>query len=302
MPLPPHVREAADLMTTDLEIRRGFSEQALAKTEKAEPYVERALTLWNDLKATRSIDEFFSRAGSLGNVISAAGFSEKARKKFTPEELAEQAKRLVQHISQKYHDDWRTHVLFRYLLTKGDALGGEMRNWVGAAAQKVLADAILSALKRARVKSAVSADQEKIKLIVWGHRRMLFDRKCPLVRKSIDVILLDSAAIDARREPTDEREWDRALLCEPNCYLACGELKGGIDPAGADEHWKTAGSAIGRIHQKVPKVKLFFVGRAIEESMATEIFQHLKENSLHCAANLTKPEQLGDLANWLISL
>ena len=30
----------------------------------------------------------------------------------------------------------------------------------------------------------------------------------------------------------------------PKHYLACGELKGGIDPAGADEHWKTAGKAL----------------------------------------------------------
>lgn len=30
-------------------------------------------------------------------------------------------------------------------------------------------------------------------------------------------------------------------------FLALGELKGGIDPAGADEHWKTARTAIMRI-------------------------------------------------------
>jgi type II restriction enzyme len=30
-------------------------------------------------------------------------------------------------------------------------------------------------------------------------------------------------------------------------HISCGELKGGIDPAGADEHWKTAVSAFRRI-------------------------------------------------------
>ena len=32
-------------------------------------------------------------------------------------------------------------------------------------------------------------------------------------------------------------------------YMALGELKGGIDPAGADEHWKTARTALSRIHE-----------------------------------------------------
>jgi hypothetical protein len=31
--------------------------------------------------------------------------------------------------------------------------------------------------------------------------------------------------------------------------IALGELKGGIDPGGADEHWKTAQAAFNRIRQ-----------------------------------------------------
>ncbi|MBS0015962.1 MAG: type II site-specific deoxyribonuclease [Arthrospira sp. SH-MAG29] len=36
--------------------------------------------------------------------------------------------------------------------------------------------------------------------------------------------------------------------------LALSELKGGIDPAGADEHWKTAQASLNRIRQALYQV------------------------------------------------
>lgn len=90
----------------------------------------------------------------------------------------------------------------------------------------------------------------------------------------------------------------------PESYLACGELKGGIDPAGADEHWKTATRALDRIREsfQTRSPALFFVGAAIETTMAKEIFAQLSDGSLSYAANLTAPEQLADLADWLVRL
>jgi type II restriction enzyme len=93
-----------------------------------------------------------------------------------------------------------------------------------------------------------------------------------------------------------------------NCenYMALGELKGGIDPAGADEHWKTAKTAIDRIKVSFKKMGyspyIFFVGAAIENKMATEIFDNLKSNYINNAANLTKPEHITELSDWLIRI
>ncbi|MDZ4383273.1 MAG: AvaI/BsoBI family type II restriction endonuclease [Thermodesulfovibrionia bacterium] len=39
----------------------------------------------------------------------------------------------------------------------------------------------------------------------------------------------------------------------PSLYIALGELKGGIDPAGADEHWKTARTSLIRIQKAFSK-------------------------------------------------
>jgi Restriction endonuclease BsobI len=89
-------------------------------------------------------------------------------------------------------------------------------------------------------------------------------------------------------------------------YLAFGELKGGIDPAGADEHWKTARTALTRIQSAFAtinlKPELFFVGAAIERKMATEIWSMLKDDLLSNAANLTNEFQLNSLARWLCNI
>jgi type II restriction enzyme len=123
---------------------------------------------------------------------------------------------------------------------------------------------------------------------------MVFDRKPKLVGKNIDVVVLQTGSGKSVQE----------LLEDKNAYVACGEVKGGIDPAGADEHWKTAHSALERIRTTfgLQTPALFFAGAAIETSMAHEIVAQIRSNRLTYAANLTKPQQVGDLANWLVSL
>ena len=90
-------------------------------------------------------------------------------------------------------------------------------------------------------------------------------------------------------------------LEQSSAYVACGELKGGIDPGGADEHWKTAGTAFTRIRTvfEPNPPHLFFVAAAIESAMATEIFQQLQDGRLEYAANLTMPQQVNALADSL---
>jgi len=93
---------------------------------------------------------------------------------------------------------------------------------------------------------------------------------------------------------------------DPKAYIALGELKGGIDPAGADEHWKTARTALSRIRDAFSKHKLsphtFFIGAAIENRMANEIWSMLENGSLENAANLTNDEHIASLTRWLCSL
>jgi type II restriction enzyme len=192
-------------------------------------------------------------------------------------------------------------------LTKGDSLGGEMRNVTGAIAQSKLAGAILKALDQRNINPDIRRSGEKIQRITWDNRLLLFDCKPALIDKNIDVILLDTSGSGNPRLQFDNTfsAVERHLLGRHENYLACGELKGGIDPAGADEHWKTAKSALERIRERFRETRcpyLFFVGAVIVAGMADEIFNDLRAGKLAHAANLTIERQVDDLASWLVSL
>jgi hypothetical protein len=134
----------------------------------------------------------------------------------------------------------------------------------------------------------------------WGDgptcRTLIYNLTVPLFGNNVDLCLFHCGAHDMCKE----------VQRTPGAYVALGELKGGIDPAGADEHWKTARTALNRIseafaqHRRKPHT--FFVGAAIEAKMANEIWAMLKTSQLENAANLTDDEQIASLTRWLCGL
>ena len=88
--------------------------------------------------------------------------------------------------------------------------------------------------------------------------------------------------------------------------IALGELKGGIDPAGADEHWKTAQAALNRIREAFSRVGhspfTFFVSSAVARRMAGEIWDQLENGTLSNAANLNEENQVASISRWLCNL
>ncbi len=294
--VPKHIKTSADLQTKHRAICDGFLAQALQKTEKAGPYIEEAVEFYSKLKKAKSIEDLISFHEIRGELISACGFSTKASAKLTGEELEAATKKVLARIFKEAGQEFRENILYRYLLTKGDTLGGSMRNVTGASAGVKLTEKIIERLDaRKMLHHEVVSKSGKIQRVIWDGRTLLFDVKPRLVDKNIDVILISRGDIDTPEEN---------LLAEKSNYLACGELKGGIDPAGADEHWKTASSALGRIGAAFKKnpPALFFIGAAIEASMALEIFNQLKSGKLTHAANLNDEVQLNDLVDWLLAL
>lgn len=209
-------------------------------------------------------------------------------------------------------------LVFRFLLTRGDALGGSMRNFGGALAQRKLTRALIASLRLAGVKyewlhSAndkwlpMEEDDSDVELHLRGlgwssggrnrtsNRTLIYNLTVPIVENNVDFCLLNCSA---RELATATRD--------PKSYLALGELKGGIDPAGADEHWKTAKSALDRIRQAFAKEKLgphcFFVGAAIAKKMAAEIWADLEAGQLKNAGNLTNQDHVSSICAWLLEI
>lgn len=190
-----------------------------------------------------------------------------------------------------------------------------MRNVGGALAQRKLIRAFISTLKIAGVGYRwqhskmrewveMTVDDSDIELSLrglnWqsenGNRTLICNLTVPLVKNNVDMCLFNLAP-----EELETTEYKVA-----KSYVALGELKGGIDPAGADEHWKTARTALDRIREGFSKVGAspftFFVGAAVEKKMAAEIWDQLESGLLSNAANLNEESQVASISRWLCNL
>jgi type II restriction enzyme len=296
---PKFIKTAADLQTKRRAICDGFLEQAIQKTEKAEPFIKEAQDFYATLTRVKSVEEVLALLATgkyRDNLAYACGFSDKAKSQLTTAELNRAIKKVLTRIYKEAGPEFRENILYRYLLTRGDALGGSMRNLTGSFAATKLTEKIIKRLSGGKKKiQIVKSKTGKVQRVIWNGRTLLFDVTPRLIGKNIDVILIESG---------DAETTEKELLADKSNYLALGELKGGIDPAGADEHWKTANSALGRIRTAFGRntPPLFFIGAAIEAAMAKEIFKQLKTGKLAHAANLNEDEQLDDLVDWLLSL
>lgn len=312
-----HITKPEDLVTSYQETRAGFIAIALEKNRQATPYIEEARALQHRIKKINSPEKMFGLPDIRNGLIAAAGLSDKAASHLGEDGCTAAIKEFIEKFLVPAGDRFKEELVFRFLLTKGDALGGKMRNIVGALAQRRLCLSIISALRLSDIHFFIFNDIsnqwipskgidddtsiENAKAISWGisqrkHRTLYFNITVPVVKNNIDMILLDTA----------HTENIKTTISQCENYIALGELKGGIDPAGADEHWKTAKTTLDRIKNAFSKngfsPLLFFVGAAIENKMAIEIFDNLKSGYINNAANLTKPDHITILADWLIRI
>jgi hypothetical protein len=306
---PRLIKSADDLVTSVQATQHGFLKQALRKTKEAEPYVKQARNLQRTLAKVKSPFDLVNIEKIQNILLTACGFSDKSLGYFNNEERRSTLQKVLSVIAQQAGDTWRDELVYRYILTRGDSLGGAMRNIIGAEAGVLFAQSLQKAAKTKGIPNLLvkSKQNGKVQGLAWPNRVLFFD-KAPVFlsepgsqKNNIDAILLNSGISRPSKSLWDQ---ERKFLGNPGNYLACGELKGGIDPAGADEHWKTAASALSRIRKRFDKKlpKLFFIGAAIVKAMAVEIFEQLNDGRLTYAANSTVQEQMDDLANWLISL
>lgn len=287
-----------DLITTNALTRQGFLDQALRKIAIADEFVGQAVHLLDELSKAKDPNEAVNNQEIRSELVASVGFSQKASNYFTAPELRTALFQSIQTVQSLAGEDWRESLVYRFLLTKGDSIGGRLRNEIGESARVKFIQTVITKLESKGIspkQTSSPSNSLKIQKLDWPNRILLFDKRSKLIGKSIDVILLRS---------TKKNMSDSERLLRPNDYLACGEIKGGIDPAGADEHWKTTKGSLDTIRKQIPRktLKLFFVGAAIEKSMADEIISQFKTGELAHAANLTDSGKVSDLAEWLVSL
>ncbi|MFO7972475.1 MAG: AvaI/BsoBI family type II restriction endonuclease [Desulfobacterales bacterium] len=312
------IKQAEDLVTPREETRAGFIALALEKNYIAIPYVEEAKTLKNLASKVNKPMDLLKLDDLRAGLLTASAVSDKALNYLTEDDKTEAIKGLIKEFLEPAGDKFIDELVYRYLLTKGDALGGKSRNLAGTLAERKFLRFLISAFNLAGIdyqwldiesKEWIDKNKEaegiekRIKAIYWTKgkvsRLIIMNINVPIVEKNIDFIIMDGKYKDLKKGKD-------SIIYSKEKYIALGELKGGIDPAGADEHWKTANSAINRIRTSFNKEKqnphTLFIGAAIENSMASEIFEQLQKGILSNAANLTNDKQLTSICNWIINL
>lgn len=312
------IKSASSLVTPYKQTRAGFIALALEKNKLGTPYVEEAKVLKIESSKAKTPNELLQLDSIRSALLTASGISDKANNYLTNQHKREAIHNLIKNFLEPAGKDFIDELVYRFLLTKGDTLGGSMRNLAGKLGEKKFIRALVSSLSvRGRKFSWRDSKTGKwfncdvytldietnTNAISWQigkkWRVLIFNIVVPIVKKNVDVSLLNCHENDIKLGPN-------AAYFYPKKYIALGELKGGIDPAGADEHWKTANSALDRIRKSFAKKKLkpytFFVGAAIEKAMANEIFSQIQHGELSCAGNLTIDEHLVKICGWLINL
>ena len=309
-----HLKNVKDLLTPYEEVRAGFVSMALERSRRAVPYVEEARVLKTLASKCKTPAELTKNQNIRPALITASGISDKALGHMEKNDQDKAIEGFVKSYLEPAGSNFVEELVFRFLLTRGDSLGGSMRNIIGALGNRKFSRTMLSVLGLEKIpfkwlnsdtKTWVDSgfDNPDIELVLnglsWsnekGERTLTYNRKLPFFKNNIDLCLLDCGFEEIKKNEGN-----------PKRYLALGELKGGIDPAGADEHWKTAKTALSRIYDKFREHRLrphlFFTGAIIEKEMAKEIWEELKDGILENAANLTNSNQLISLCTWLISL
>jgi type II restriction enzyme len=312
------IKNAADLVTTREKARAGFISLALEKNYLTLPYIEEAKALKIIASRVRKPKDLLQVEVLRAGLLTASGLSDKSLNHLTEEDKLVAIKGLIEKFLEPAGENFADELVYRYRLAKEYALSRKARSLAGVLGERKFLRSMLSVLNLSGLsyrwndsdtnswlgKPEDDTEIEKrIKGLYWSkdnkHRLMIMNIIIPAVRKNVDLSILRGTIDDLKRGK-------QSIIHHSEKYIALGELKGGIDPAGADEHWKTANSALDRIRNGFKKLKLeprtFFIGAAIENSMASEIYKQLQKGTLDNAANLTDDEQLTSICGWVLNL
>ena len=124
-------------------------------------------------------------------------------------------------------------------------------------------------------------------------RTLIYDVPIPLIGRTVDLCLFDASPKSL--DPSDSKS-----------YIAFGKYDGEMEAAAATKNWKIARAELTQIRSVFSllkcKTQTFFVGAAIKEKMALELWYELQQGALSNAANLNDDMQLASISRWLCNL
>lgn len=125
------IKKPDDLITPYEQTRAGFVALALEKNRLGTPYVEEAKALKVAASSAQRPSNLIKIKNIQAALITAAGISDKANNHLTDEDKVEAVNGLIRNFLEPAGRDFIDEIVYRFLLTKGDSLGGSMRNLAG---------------------------------------------------------------------------------------------------------------------------------------------------------------------------
>lgn len=120
-----HLSKDDDLVTPREQTRAGFIALALEKNYIAVPYVEEAKALKNLASKVKTPTELLKVEDLHLSLLTASGLSDKAMNYLTDSDKKEAIRGLIDNFLEPAGKDFVNELVYRYLLIKGDSLGGK---------------------------------------------------------------------------------------------------------------------------------------------------------------------------------
>src|ERR1039458_2376702 len=219
-----HIKSSKDLETTYEAVRAGFVALALEKNRRATPFVAQARALKAAASKAKTPADLLKITEIQSGLLTAAGVSDKATNHLEDSDKREAVTGLIKNFLEPAGVNFVEELGCRFLLTRGDTLGGSLRNVGACRAQRNLRRAILACLKLAGKKchwlhaatktwAALPDDDTDIELslrgLSWatakGPRTLLYNVTVPLVKNNADLSLFNCSFTEMNRRSEERR-------------------------------------------------------------------------------------------------
>ena len=124
-----HLKSSKDLITPYEETRAGFVALALEKNRKATPFIVEARALKIEASRASKPQKLLEIKSIRSSLLTAAGISDKAEKHLQVSDKIQAIQGLIEKFLEPSGKEFVEELVYRFLLTKGDQLGGSMRNF-----------------------------------------------------------------------------------------------------------------------------------------------------------------------------
>lgn len=146
------IKSADDLITSREETRAGFIAMALEKNYIAVPYIEEAKALKALASQIKKLKDLLKVKDLRVGLLTASGLSDKSLNYLTEDDRTLAIKGLIEKFLEPAGESFIDELVYRYLLTKGDALGGKARNLAGSLGERKFLRSLLSVFNVAGIK------------------------------------------------------------------------------------------------------------------------------------------------------